>query len=86
MFDDKLVLVETYSAEFSVTQPREIELYAKAFALLKQSAVYGPAVRDLNPHSDSPLRSDAKRLGDQDAARGRPELAYQLLHGDRELC
>ncbi len=29
MFDDKLVLVETYSAEFSVTQPREIELYTK---------------------------------------------------------
>ncbi|MFG2672731.1 helix-turn-helix domain-containing protein [Streptomyces sp. NPDC048445] len=47
MFDDKLVLVETYSAEFSVTQPREIELYAKAFALLKQSAVYGAVVRDL---------------------------------------
>ncbi|GGS82880.1 helix-turn-helix domain-containing protein [Streptomyces cinerochromogenes] len=47
MFDDKLVLVETYSAEFSVTQPREIELYMKAFALLQQSAVYGTAVRDL---------------------------------------
>ncbi|PNG93433.1 helix-turn-helix domain-containing protein [Streptomyces malaysiensis] len=47
MFDDKLVLVETYSAEFSVTQPREIELYTKAFELLKQSAVYGSAVRDL---------------------------------------
>jgi hypothetical protein len=47
MFDDKLVLVETYSAEFSLTQPREIELYTKAFALLKQSAVYGTAVRDL---------------------------------------
>jgi transcriptional regulator with XRE-family HTH domain len=47
MFDNKLVLVETYSAEFSVTQPREIELYAKAFSLLKQSAVYGTAVRDL---------------------------------------
>ncbi|MFE0671967.1 helix-turn-helix domain-containing protein [Streptomyces sp. NPDC058867] len=47
MFDDKLVLVETYSAEFSVTQPREVEQYAKAFALLRQSAVYGTAVRDL---------------------------------------
>lgn len=47
MFDDKLVLVETYSAEFSVTQPREIELYTKAFALLQQSAVYGTEVRDL---------------------------------------
>lgn len=47
MFDDKLVLVETYSAEFSVTQPREIELYVKAFSLLKQSAVYGNTARDL---------------------------------------
>lgn len=47
MFDDKLVLVETYSAELSVSQPREIEMYAKAFTLLKQSAVYGAAVRDL---------------------------------------
>ncbi|MGW3911497.1 helix-turn-helix domain-containing protein [Streptomyces sp. NPDC005070] len=47
MFDDKLVLVETYSAELSVSQPREIELYGKAFALLQQSAVYGKAARDL---------------------------------------
>ncbi|GAA0336428.1 helix-turn-helix transcriptional regulator [Streptomyces blastmyceticus] len=47
MFDDRLVLVETYSAEFSVTQPREIELYFKAFALLQQSAVYGNSVREL---------------------------------------
>ncbi|REK89893.1 XRE family transcriptional regulator [Streptomyces inhibens] len=47
MFDDRLVLVETYSAEFSVTQPREIELYTKAFALLKQSAVYGNTAREL---------------------------------------
>lgn len=47
MFDDRLVLVETYSAEFSVTQPREIELYRKAHSLLQRSAVYGTAVRDL---------------------------------------
>jgi hypothetical protein len=47
MFDDKVVLVETYSAEFSVTQPREIALYARAFELLKRSAVYGRPVRSL---------------------------------------
>ncbi len=47
MFDDRLVLVETYSAEFSVTQPREIALYAKAFMLLKASAVYGDRARAL---------------------------------------
>ncbi|MCM1967766.1 helix-turn-helix transcriptional regulator [Streptomyces sp. G1] len=47
MFDDRLVLVETYSAELTVTQPGEIETHAKTFALLKQSAVYGGEVRDL---------------------------------------
>jgi hypothetical protein len=47
MFDDRLVLVETYSAEFTITQPREIELYARAFAHLQNAAVYGTAVRDL---------------------------------------
>ncbi|MGW6599453.1 helix-turn-helix domain-containing protein [Streptomyces sp. NPDC055036] len=47
LFDARLVLVETYSAEFSVTQPREIALYAKAFDLLKASAVYGRAARAL---------------------------------------
>jgi transcriptional regulator with XRE-family HTH domain len=47
MFDDRQVLVETYSAEFTVTQPREVDLYAKAFARIKQSAVYGAGVRDL---------------------------------------
>ncbi|UQI44606.1 helix-turn-helix domain-containing protein [Streptomyces sp. HU2014] len=47
MFDDKLVLVETYSAELTVTQPGEIDTYIKAFTLLNQSAVFGGAVRDL---------------------------------------
>ncbi|MFD7237740.1 helix-turn-helix domain-containing protein [Streptomyces syringium] len=47
MFDGKLVLVETYSAEFSVTQPREIALYGRAFDLLKRSAVYGAPARAL---------------------------------------
>ncbi|MEW2552781.1 helix-turn-helix transcriptional regulator [Streptomyces zhihengii] len=47
MFDDTLVMVETYSAEMSVTQPREIELYRRAFELHRQSAVYGQAARDL---------------------------------------
>ncbi|WP_328940041.1 DUF5753 domain-containing protein [Streptomyces tauricus] len=47
MFDGRIVLVETYSAELSVSQPQEIELYTKAFALLKQSGVYGTAIREL---------------------------------------
>lgn len=47
MFDDKLVRVETVSAEMSVTQPGEIELYMKTFELHRQSAVYGRAARGL---------------------------------------
>ncbi|MCZ0974573.1 MULTISPECIES: helix-turn-helix domain-containing protein [Streptomyces] len=47
MFDDKLVLVETYSAEMTVTQPKEIALYREAFDRHRQSAVYGQAARDL---------------------------------------
>jgi hypothetical protein len=47
MFDDRTVMVETYSAELTVTQPREIALYAKAFAMLQRSAVHGQGVREL---------------------------------------
>jgi len=47
MFDNRTVMVETYSAEITVTQPREIALYAKAFGLLQQSAVYGQPARHL---------------------------------------
>ncbi|MFG2141382.1 helix-turn-helix domain-containing protein [Streptomyces sp. NPDC048650] len=47
MFDDKVVRVETESAEMQVTQPGEIEIYMKAFELHRHSAVYGKAARDL---------------------------------------
>jgi transcriptional regulator with XRE-family HTH domain len=47
MFDDRIVMVETYSAELTITQPRELALYAKAFALLNRSAVYGSPARAL---------------------------------------
>jgi hypothetical protein len=35
--------VETYGAELTVTQPREIGLYEKAFDALGRTAVYGTA-------------------------------------------
>ena len=47
MFDDRMVMVETYSAELTITQPRELALYAKAFVLLHRSAVYGRPARGL---------------------------------------
>lgn len=47
MFDDRMVMVETYSAELTIIQPRELALYAKAFALLHRSSMYGNPDRDL---------------------------------------
>jgi transcriptional regulator with XRE-family HTH domain len=47
MFDDRLVTVETVSAELSVTQPREVALYAKAFDGLTKVAKYGKAAKAL---------------------------------------
>ncbi|TCO47332.1 helix-turn-helix domain-containing protein [Actinocrispum wychmicini] len=47
IFDDRLVNIETISAELAVSQPREIALYAKAFNELSQQAIYGRAARRL---------------------------------------
>ncbi len=41
IFDERMVLVETHSAELKITQPHEIELYIKAFEAFSRSAVYG---------------------------------------------
>jgi hypothetical protein len=41
------VQIETMSAGLEVTQPREIAVYARAFGLLQQSAVYGKPAREL---------------------------------------
>ncbi|MBA3339145.1 MAG: helix-turn-helix transcriptional regulator [Geodermatophilaceae bacterium] len=47
LFDNRLVQVETISAELAISQPREIALYAKAFFELTQQAVRGQAARAL---------------------------------------
>ncbi|MET8334064.1 helix-turn-helix domain-containing protein [Streptosporangium canum] len=47
IFDEERVLVETLSAELTVTQPHEIALYAKAFTQLAELAVHGAAARTL---------------------------------------
>ncbi|WP_245974637.1 hypothetical protein [Thermomonospora umbrina] len=56
MFDERTVMVETYSAELTITQPHEIALYAKAFAALQRSAVYGQPVRELIARALAALR------------------------------
>ncbi len=47
MFDDRVVNVETVSAELSITQPREIALYAKTFQQLSKRAVYNQGAREM---------------------------------------
>jgi hypothetical protein len=47
MFDDRLVHVETISAELTISQPREIALYSKAFRHLSEQAIYGQDARTL---------------------------------------
>lgn len=47
IFDQHMVRVETYTAELTITQPREIALYEQAFDALAQSASYGRDARVL---------------------------------------
>ncbi|MEV6658377.1 DUF5753 domain-containing protein [Nocardia fluminea] len=47
IFDQRLVQVETVTAELSVTQPREIALYERMFAVLNNQAVFGDSAREL---------------------------------------
>lgn len=47
IFDDSLVALETPTASIEVTQPQEVELYARMFEHLRGAAVYGAAARGL---------------------------------------
>lgn len=60
IFDDRMVRVETYTAEMTVTQPREIGLYSKAFEGLTRSAAYGQHARALITQALNDLPSHAE--------------------------
>lgn len=47
IFDQRLVQIETITAELNVTQPREIALYERVFAGLVENAVFGDDARAL---------------------------------------
>ncbi len=47
MFDSKMVLVETITAELNVTQPREVRVYHRTFDVLARQSVTGEAARSL---------------------------------------
>ncbi|MDF5758816.1 helix-turn-helix transcriptional regulator [Spongiactinospora sp. TRM90649] len=45
IYEETLVMVETFSAEMSLIQPDEIELYGRIFALMHDVATYGRPAR-----------------------------------------
>jgi transcriptional regulator with XRE-family HTH domain len=45
MFDDRMVMVEAITAELTITQPREVQLYLRAFNTLAGQSVTGDAAR-----------------------------------------
>ncbi|MEV6320078.1 helix-turn-helix transcriptional regulator [Nocardia sp. NPDC051787] len=47
IFDNDRVMVETVTAELTITQPREIALYGRAFDILAKQAVTGQQAREL---------------------------------------
>ena len=47
MFDDGQVTVETPTAELTITQPREVQIYTRVFAELSSMAVVGGPARAL---------------------------------------
>lgn len=47
LYDDRLVVVETFAAELNLTQPGEVELYTKIFETLALDAVYDRRARAL---------------------------------------
>ncbi|MBA9008001.1 MULTISPECIES: helix-turn-helix domain-containing protein [Thermomonospora] len=57
MFDRTAIQIETISAQLTVTQPREIALYAETFERLQRSAVYGEQARKLIAATIEELRA-----------------------------
>jgi hypothetical protein len=47
LFDDRRVNVELVSGYLTITAPREVAMYARSFAELAASAVYGPEAKRL---------------------------------------
>lgn len=59
IYDRRTVVVETFSASLTLTQPREVALYEKAFDRLGRTAVYGAAARSLISSSAERLQAES---------------------------
>ena len=72
IFDDRLVTVETFSAELRLTQPGEIELYKRVFDQMAEAALYGDQARRLISHvaRTLPPPADASRAGEDRPSSG----------------
>lgn len=70
LLDDKLVMVETFSAELNLAQPPEIEVYSAAFGRLAGIASYGRGARSIITAVMDDLRTE---LGDEDSETSMPE-------------
>jgi hypothetical protein len=62
--DSELVVMETYSAELNLRQPREIELYGRIFEQLAAVASYGSSARAIITRVLSDLAQDLPDDGD----------------------
>jgi hypothetical protein len=58
IYDDTVVGVETPTAKLEITQPREVQQYARMFEHLRQSAVYGVQARALITRAIADLTDD----------------------------
>jgi transcriptional regulator with XRE-family HTH domain len=64
LFDDDRVVVESYSAELTLAQPQEIELYARTFDALATDASYGREARAIITAVIDDLAASAAPGGD----------------------
>jgi transcriptional regulator with XRE-family HTH domain len=64
LYDDKRVLVETFSAALDLRQPQEIELYSNAFQELAAVASYGRAARAIINRVIDDLASQVPESGE----------------------
>jgi hypothetical protein len=58
IFDEERVVMETPTAELTVTQPREVAVYVRVFAELAAMAVYGQAARSPITKTIDPLEDE----------------------------
>lgn len=61
VYDDRLVVVETFAAELNLAQPAEIELYTKIFETLALDAVHGRRARALIGKAAAAVESRIRR-------------------------